>query len=735
MKEIFKTLKKFSIQILLMIVLIVFQAVCDLKLPDYTSDIVNIGIQQNGINSTAIKVIRESEYEKVKLFLNTEEEKTFLENYSLIEKGNQNYISDYELLNQENLYLLTGERENISDILSKPLAIIQMLNKTNLSTTPEFNDMTNKLGITFNKNVSFFELYEMAPSIVQEEMLLKINNQFNTLESSIAKQSAIEYIKNEYQINGLDLEKMQTNYIFKTGLKMLGVAFLSMATVVATIFTSSKMAAGFTKDLRKKIVTKVLKFSNREFENFKTSSLITRSTNDIQQIQMFLIMGLRTLIYAPIIGIGAYLKVSQNEMGWVIGIAVLLIILIVGTLFTVAMPKFQRVQELIDKLNLVFREILSGLPVIRAFSNEHYEEKKFDKANTNLMKVNKFVNNVMSIMMPLMSFIMNGVCVLILWVGADKVNTGTIQVGNLIAFMTYAIQIIMSFLMISVMSIMIPRAFISFKRIREIFNTEISIKEKKEPIKFDKNKKGIIEFKDVYFRYPDATEDVIQNISFKALPGTTTGIIGSTGSGKSTLINLIPRFFDVTSGKILVNGVNIKDCCLADLRKKIGYVPQKGLLFSGNIESNINFGRDKRLSKKELIECASIAQAYEFIEDKPENFATLISQGGSNVSGGQRQRLAIARAIAIDPDIYIFDDSFSALDFKTDAKLRKELKRKTKNKTVLVVAQRISTIMNADQIIVMNEGEIVGIGSHKELLKNCQIYQEIVYSQLGKEER
>lgn len=730
MKKIFKTLKKYSLSIILMIILIVMQAMLDLELPDYTSDIVNIGIQQNGIESTAIEAIRESEYEHISIFMTDEDEQTFLENYKLIEKNDKEYLDDYSVLSKENIYVLTGNNEEVEDILTKPLATTKMLSSIKVADFKEYFD----LKINIDEDATFFEVYEFLPDSIKEEMLAIVNTKFKDVETSILSQSAIEYIKDEYKVVGLDLEQMQTNYILKTGLKMLCVASLSMAVIVATIYTSSRMSAGFTKDLRKKIVNKVLKFSNKEFEDFSTSSLITRSTNDIGQIQMFLIMGLRTLIYAPIIGIGAYLKVSQNEMGWVIGIAVALILVIVGSLFAVAMPKFQRVQELIDKLNLVFREILSGLPVIRAFSNESHEEKKFDTANINLMKVNKFVNNVMSIMMPMMSFIMNVVCVLILWVGADKVNVGTTQVGNLIAFMTYAIQIIMSFLMISVMSIMIPRAFISFKRIKEVLNTESSIKEIEEVETFDKNKRGVIEFKDVYFRYPDATEDVIQNISFIAEPGKTTAFIGSTGSGKSTLINLIPRFFDVTSGKILIDGVNIKNCSLKELRTKIGYVPQKGLLFSGDIKSNINFGLEKSLNKKELEEIAKISQAYEFIDEKPEKYETEISQGGTNVSGGQRQRLAIARAIAINPDIYIFDDSFSALDFKTDARLRKELKSRTKDKTVLIVAQRISTIMNADQIIVLDEGEIVGIGRHKELLESCKVYQEIVYSQLGKEE-
>ena len=734
MIKIFKYLKSSILSILIIVLLLFIQAYLDLTLPDYTSKIVNVGIQQNGIESAAIEVIRESEYEKVSLFMSEEEKEIFQKNYKLINQDDEKCLDEYEILNKENLYILNSTNAEITNILARPLATTKMLSSMKLSSMTEFSTVSEKLGIVISEESTFFDIYDIIPDIIKQDMIKGVNEKFNGLESSIVTQSAIEYIKDEYKIIGIDLENLQSSYIFKTGLKMLGVASISMIVVVITIFTSSRMAAGFSKDLRSKIVTKVLSFSNKEFEDFSSSSLITRSTNDIGQIQMFLIMGFRTIIYAPIIGIGAYLKVNQNEMGWVIGIAVLAIILIVGTLFTVAMPKFQKLQELIDKLNLVFREILSGLPVIRAFSNEKHEEERFDEANTNLMKVNKFVNYTMSIMMPMMIFIMNSICILILWVGAEKVNIGTIQVGNLIAFMTYAIQIIMSFLMISILSIMIPRSFISMKRIKEIFNTESSIKNISEPVKFDKNKKGIIEFKDVYFRYPDATEDVIQNISFIAEPGKTTAFIGSTGSGKSTLINLIPRFFDVTSGKILIDGVNIKECDLHELRKKIGYVPQKGLLFSGTIESNINFGRDKNLTKKELVDCATISQAADFIDEKPEKYGTEISQGGINVSGGQRQRLAIARAVAVDPDIYIFDDSFSALDFKTDARLRKELKNKTKNKTVIIVAQRISTIMNADQIIVLDEGEIVGKGSHKELLKDCKIYQEIVYSQLEKEE-
>jgi len=716
MKEIFNTLKKYTLSIIIMVICIIMQATLDLKLPDYTSDIVNIGIQQNGIKNTAIEKVRTSEYEKIKIFMDSNEEKIFKDNYKL----NNNI---YELKKD-------GNEEKISNILVEPLAIVSMLNNIkgeSLKTLVGEN-------IIVSPTSTFFEIYKLIPQESQEKIVKEIRKQFSDLEPSIKSGSAIEYIKSEYKVIGISLESKQSSYLFTTGLKMVVVALLSMSVVVLTVFTSSRMAARFSRDLRQKLVKKVLTFSNKEYEEFSTSSLITRSTNDIMQIQMFLIMGFRTLIYAPIVGIGAYIKVSQNEMGWVIGIAVLAIIIIVSTLFTVAMPKFKRIQELIDKLNLVFRETLTGLPVIRAFSNEHYEENKFNTANKNLMKTNEFVNIAMSFMFPLMSFVMNGVAILILWVGSSKVNEGILQIGNLIAFMTYAIQIIMAFLMFSFLSIMIPRAFISFKRIQEIFNKETSIKEAEIIKSFNPNLKGYIEFKDVYFRYPDASEDVLEDISFTASPGKTTAFIGSTGSGKSTLINLIPRFFDATSGKILVDGVDIKECDLKELRSKIGYVPQTGILFSGTIESNINLGNEVNLNKQDLIKYSNIAQASNFIEEKEDKYRSLVSQGGTNLSGGQKQRLSIARALAINPDIYIFDDSFSALDFKTDARLRKEIKKITKDKTVLIVAQRVSTIMHADEIIVLDEGKIVGKGNHKDLLNSCNVYKEIVSSQLGKGE-
>ncbi len=489
---------------------------------------------------------------------------------------------------------------------------------------------------------------------------------------------------------------------------MIALALLIMVFALMTTYVSAKMAANFARRLRSKVVNKVMSFSNREFEEIGSSSLITRCSNDIQQIQMLVTMFFRIIIYAPIMGIGAFIKVSNNSMSWIIALAITIIFILVILVFTMASPKFKKLQELIDRMNLVAKEILSGLPVIRAFSNEKHEEKRFAKANTDLMKINLFVNRIMTLMMPTMMFIMNGISVLILWVGADKVNMGTIQIGTLMAFITYTMQIIMSFLMISVASIMLPRAWVSVKRVGEVFNKEVTIKTIKNPLKFDKNKKGRVEFKDVYFRYPDAEEDVLQNVSFTALPGKTTAFIGSTGSGKSTLINLIPRFFDVTGGKILVEGVNIKEADLQKLRKKIGYVPQKGVLFSGTIKSNIALGTTN-LANAKIKEVAKTAQALNFIEEKDKKFLSPISQGGTNVSGGQKQRLSIARAIAINPNIYIFDDSFSALDYKTDKNLRKELTKISKDKTILIVAQRINTVINAEQIIVLDKGAIVGI--------------------------
>ncbi len=725
MKHILKILKKYSIYIILVFILLFLQANCDLTLPEYTSDIVNIGIQQSGIESPIPEVIREEEYNKLLLFMNDESKKKVNDNYILITKENSEYIEKYPLLSEENLYVLKDNDDELKSIITLPMIMVYNISQDNFD--------FSSLDFQIPEGMSIYDALKMMDDEQHDEFINKISEKYSSDTISLLEQTAIVYLKDEYTKIGLDVEGMQMGYITVTGLKMLGLALLSMALTIASVFLSSRVAAFFSRDLRSKVVNKVMTYSNTEFESFSTASLITRSTNDIQQIQMLIVMLLRIVFFAPIMGIGALAKVSGNDMSWIIALAVVTIIGFVIVLFGLAMPKFNKVQKLIDKVNLVSREILSGIPVIRAFGTEKHEEKRFDNANKDLMKVNLFVNRVMTIMMPSMMFIMNGVSVLIVWVGASKIDAGTIQVGTLIAFITYTMQIIMSFLMISMVSIMVPRAFVSLKRIGEVLNKDTSIKQINKPQKFDDKLKGVVEFKDVYFRYPDAEEDVLQNISFKAIPGTTTAFIGSTGSGKSTLINLIPRFFDVTGGKILIDGVDIRKASIEKLRSKIGYVPQKGILFSGTIESNIAFGLDK-IDKEKIIKASKISQSLEFIENKKDRFKSEISQGGTNVSGGQKQRLAIARAIAIDPEIYIFDDSFSALDYKTDAKLRKELAKMTKNATIFIVAQRIRTVMQADQIIVLDKGHMVGIGTHKELLKACDVYQEIAYSQLSKEE-
>ncbi len=528
----------------------------------------------------------------------------------------------------------------------------------------------------------------------------------------------------------------QSNYILITGIRMIGIALLSMSCAVAIMFLSSRVAANLGKTLREKVFKKVLQFTRKEFMEFSTASLITRTTNDVQQIQMLITMLFRTVVYAPIMGIGAFIRVltnSNNSMAWVIGLAILCIIGIVLVLFVIAMPRFKKLQDLVDRLNLVSREILTGLPVIRAFNTEKKEEKRFDDANTNLMKTNIFVNRTMSIMMPALMFVMNSVMLLIVWVGAGKVDEGIMQVGDIMAFIQYTMHIVISFLVISMISIMLPRAQVSARRINEVLETEASIKDKEEVKEFKEEKKGYVEFKNVSFRYPDADTEILEDITFIAKPGETTALIGSTGSGKSTVVNLIPRFYDVTGGELLIDGVNIKDVPQKELRSRIGFVPQRGVLFSGTIESNIKYGNNS-MSDEEMKKAAEIAQATDFIERKEKGFDSEIAQGGNNVSGGQKQRLSIARALAIDPEIIVFDDSFSALDFKTDSKLREELSKQTKGKTVIIVAQRISTILNADQIIVLDEGKIVGKGTHKELMQNCEEYKEIAMSQLTEDE-
>lgn len=730
MLKLFKYLKSSILSIIVIILLLVTQAICDLKLPEYTSKIVNVGIQQNGIESAAATVITAEKYDNIELFL-SDDEKEYLDSYYdlLTTEDYNDYKDEYPILETENLYKLNTKdedvKEKISDILSLPLMMDYMITSGKAA----------EYGFAVPGNVDFYTALKYMTSEQIDDMLSNVNKKLEAMPETILTSTAILAIQEEYKSIGIDTGALQTNYILVSGAKMLAIALLIMILAVAVGLLGSRLAANLALTLRSKVFSKVVGFSKTEMKNYGTASLITRTTNDIQQVQQIIVMLMRVVFYAPIIAVGGIIKTTSTSgsMGWIIALAVAALLIIITTLFTIVMPKFKKLQTLVDKLNLVTREILTGIPVIRAFNNEKHEEKRFDDANSNLNKVNLFVNRTMAFMMPFMMLLMNVVCIAIVWKGAYGINDGVMQVGDMMAYIQYSMQIIMSFLFIGMMSIMLPRASVSANRIVEIINTEVAIKENEVSKKFDNSKKGVVEFKRVSFRYPDANDDVITDINFISKPGTTTAFIGSTGSGKSTLINLIPRFYDVTEGAILIDGVDIRDVSTKDLRAKIGYVPQKGMLFSGDVESNIKYG-DSKITDKEMKKAASIAQASDFIENLDGKYEAEISQGGTNVSGGQRQRLSIARAIAINPDIYIFDDSFSALDLKTDAKLRSELTKVTNDKTVFIVAQRISTILNADQIVVLDEGKVVGIGNHKELMNNCDVYKEIALSQLSEEE-
>ncbi len=730
MIKLIKHLRNSIGSVLLIIVLLAIQATCDLSLPDYTSDIVNVGIQQSGIKNAVPKVIRESEMNKITMFMSEKDKNEVMRNYKLLNKGE---YKDSKI--NEKLYELNTKNKEVINKLD-PIMGKSMLMLSGVEQNKE--QILKKMmppGVPVDPNTNIISVLKAMPAKTLDQMKAGFEEKVDKMPESMISQSAIRYVKAEYKAIGINVNKLQTNYIFKTGAIMLGIALISMVATVAVGYLGARVAAKLGRNLRKQVFEKVVSFSNKEMDEFSTASLITRSTNDIQQVQMLMVMLLRIVFYAPILAIGGVIKVlnTNTSMAWIIGVAVLAIVSVVLLLFGLVMPKFKSVQKLVDRVNLVTREMLTGMLVIRAFSTEKHEEKRFDKANTDLMKTNLFVNRAMSMMMPTMMLIMNVITVVIVWNGAHSIDSGNMQVGDMMAFIQYTMQIIMAFLLISMVSVMLPRAVVSMDRIDEVINTDLSIKDKKDAKEFNENKKGIVEFKNVSFRYPNAEEDVLSNITFTARPGKTTAFIGSTGSGKSTLINLIPRFYDVTEGEILVDGINVKDANQHKLREKIGYVPQKGVLFSGTIDSNLRYGR-KDATEEEIKKAAEIAQASEFINVKPKGFESEIAQGGTNVSGGQKQRLSIARAIAKNPEIYIFDDSFSALDLKTDAALRKSLREETGNSTVLIVAQRISTILNADQIIVLDQGKVVGIGKHEELLKTCEVYNEIALSQLSKEE-
>lgn len=746
MFKVLLKLRKAWKSVLIVMILLVVQAMGELALPDYTSRIVNVGIQQGGVESCAPEAIREEELQNI--LITTDEDNFILDKYTLLSKDDlsesdyNQYVKEYPALEKENIYILKKiskeDKEKLEDVMAKPLVMMYVIQDETKSESMRkyvISVLPVEVQSAF-QNASLIDIIKAMPEEQSKQMIDNFGKQIEDTVGGMLSQSAITAVRTEYTAIGMDTDKIQSSYIWKAGFQMLGVAFLIMITGVTVMYFSSGMACKLAKYLREEVFEKVLKYSNKEFREFSTASLITRSTNDIQQIQGMVQVLFRTVVFAPIMGIGGLIRVitkSSTSMIWIIGFAILCILTVVLILFIVAMPKFKKLQVLIDKINLVEREILTGLPVIRAFNKEKSEEERFDKANLDLTKVNIFVNRVMSFMMPLLMFLMNGISLMIVWFGSKNIDSGVMQVGDMMAIIQYTMQIVMAFLMVSMISIMLPRAAVSANRINEILDQDLSIKDKDETKKFESDKKGLVEFKNVSFRYPDADMEILTDISFTAEPGKTTAIIGSTGSGKSTIVNLIPRFYDVTGGELCVDGVNIKDVSQKDLRDIIGYVPQKGVLFSGTIESNIKFA-DENMSDERMIKAAEIAQATEFIESKPEKYQTHISQGGTNVSGGQKQRLSIARAIASDPEIYIFDDSFSALDYKTDCVLREELAKVTKDKTVIIVAQRINTVLNADQIITLEDGKIVGKGTHEELMENCETYRQIALSQLSEEE-
>lgn len=734
MRKLFQFLKPYAPRVLLILCVLVVQAYCDLSLPTYTSNIVNVGIQQSGIDEEIPENISEEEMNRLLLFVSEDDRQDIQDAY---EKSSESFDYDGEVLTLKDSVKSDDEK---LDALTEEMKLPMMLTagfENGSDTTKQMEgqlkeQMSQVPGI---EKMSVFDIFGMMDDTQRAAIVDKITKQMDKMPDSILDQTAISYVKSTYEQIGMDTGHMSTVYILKTGAKMLGLAALGMAASILACLMASRVGAKVGRGLRRDTFRKVIGFSNAEFDKFSTASLITRSTNDIQQIQLLTVMILRIVLYAPIMAIGGILKVSKTnvDMFWIIGLAVLLIVMVVAVLFIVVMPKFKIVQNMVDKLNLVSREILTGLPVIRAFHTEKHEEERFDKANKDLTKLNLFVNRAMTFMMPTMMLVMNGITVLIVWVGGHSINDGAMQVGDMMAFIQYAMQIIMSFLMICMISVMLPRAAVSAERVDEVLKSETKIHDPKEPKTLPKNGKGEVAFEHVSFHYPGAEEDVLHDITFTAKPGETTAFIGSTGCGKSTLVNLIPRFYDVTEGKITIDGQDVRDLTQHELREKLGYVPQKGVLFSGNIASNIMFGNPAG-SEQEMTEAAQIAQAVEFIDTKPERYKSPISQGGANVSGGQKQRLSIARAIAKHPDVYIFDDSFSALDYKTDTVLRSALKEKTTDSVVLIVAQRISTILHAEQIIVLDDGKIVGKGTHEELLKTCDAYYQIAASQLSESE-
>ena len=707
MLRLFRYLRQSVWAVAAIFILLVLQAWCDLSLPQYTSDIVDIGIQQGGIENAVPLRIRQSTLDALELFLTDEQ----------IALADASYVPDGDGVLQLDADAEAVEALNAA--FEAPMAVLSGISED------------TQAQADFSAAVQSGSVDREQLRALAAEALAALGDSADALVS----QRALLFVRSEYEALGMDLSQVQTSYLLRTGGQMLGITLLMVATAIGVSFLASRIGARIGLTLRDKVFSKVVSFSSAEIDRFSTASLITRSTNDIQQVQMVIVMSLRIVLYAPILGIGGVFKVMETRTGmtWIIGVGVACVMALVAVLISVAMPKFKKVQALIDRVNLISREILTGLPVIRAFSRERHEEQRFDGANRDLMRTQLFTGRVMTLMLPAMNLLMNGVSVLIVWVGAQRIDMGAMQVGDMIAFITYTMQIVMSFLMISVISVMLPRAGVAAGRINEVIDMENTIRDPEHPRDGEKPLRGIVRFEDVSFRYPDSEANVLEHISFTARPGETTAIIGSTGSGKSTLLNLIPRFFDVTSGRITLDGIDIRELTQHKLRSLLGYVPQKGVLFSGDIESNLKFGGDQ-ITDEQMKQAAAIAQATEFIDQKPDKYHSPIAQGGSNVSGGQKQRLSIARAIAKDPLVYLFDDSFSALDYKTDAALRHALEAHTKDAAVIIVAQRVSTIMHAHQILVLDEGRVAGMGTHEELLRTCAEYQEIAKSQLSESE-
>ncbi len=744
MLRLLRYLKPYLFLILLAVVLLFVQANADLALPDYMSHIVNVGIQQGGVENAVPVAIRQSEMDKLAIFINADDKARVLSDYTLIDPGSPDYdryVTTYPALAKEPIYVLNdagkAESDSLNPVMGKSLLAVSLVERM-LANPSQAAAAGQSLGFDLSKlppGTDVFALMAQLPPATLSAITAALDQKVDVMGDSMITQSAVASIQMEYQALGMDTGALQTNYILHIGFLMLLLTLLSAICTIAVGFLGARIGSGVARDLRQNVFKKVESFSSTEFDRFSTASLITRTTNDITQIQLVVIIMMRMVIYAPIIGVGGVIRATakSTSMWWIIALAVIVLLGLILTVFSISLPKFKSIQGLIDRLNLVTRESLSGMMVIRAFNMQSFEENRFDKANRDLTNTNLFVNRVMITMMPVMMLVMNGLSLLIIWVGGHQVAQSQMQVGDMMAFMQYAMQIVMAFLMLSMMFILLPRASVSADRIADVLETEPVIKDPKEPKRFPEPFKGAIEFRNVNFRYPGAEENVLHNISFTAQPGQTTAFIGTTGSGKSTIASLIPRFYEVTEGAIYIDGVDIREVTQCDLRDRIGYVPQKSSLFSGTIESNLLYA-DENASPEALALAADVAQASEFISAKPEGMQEAIAQGGMNVSGGQKQRLAIARALVKKAPIYIFDDSFSALDFKTDAALRKALKEHTGSSTVLIVTQRISTIKNAEQIIVLDEGNVVGKGNHSYLMQNCNVYREIALSQLSQEE-